>query len=109
MSNKITRKLTGNLKSAAPVLSSEEMRADLLAEHRFEHETGKKIRKEYKPNIKMANLIVFCDVLNAVGSGMSLKFMDLFLIEEYGVSPIGILILAFVQNVCSVYLTPVSK
>lgn len=60
-------------------------------------------------NMTMANVIVFCDVLNAVGSGMSLKFMDLFLIQDYGVSPITLLSLACIQNLSVVFLTPQVK
>eukprot|EP00913_Durusdinium_trenchii_P027722 g25995.t1 len=36
-----------------------------------------------------ANVIVVCDVLNALGAGFSLKFIDLFLKVDYGVSPAG--------------------
>jgi len=71
--------------------------------------SNRKASKANKPNIRMANLIVSCDVLNAIGSGISLKFMDIFLIQEHGVSPIGILFLSFVQNLAAVYFTPVAK
>jgi len=60
-------------------------------------------------NTTMANTIVICDVLNAIGSGMSLKFMDLYLIEDYGISPIELLALAVVQNLAVVWLTPMVK
>jgi len=65
--------------------------------------------KPAKINMNMANCIVFCDVLNAVGSGMSLKFMDLFLITDYGISPVTLLVIAIVQNLAVVWLTPTVK
>jgi len=68
-----------------------------------------KERPKNKINLTMANVIVVCDVLNAIGSGMSLKFMDLFLIEDYHVSPVMLLLIAIIQNLAVVYLTPTIK
>mmetsp|Transcript_27198 Transcript_27198/g.63315 ORF Transcript_27198/g.63315 Transcript_27198/m.63315 type:complete len:728 (-) Transcript_27198:96-2279(-) len=68
-----------------------------------------KVRTKQGSNIRLANVIVCCDVLNAIGSGMSLKFIDIFLIEDYGISPVVLLTLAFVQNLWSAYLTPIAK
>jgi len=62
-----------------------------------------------QPNLNLANVIVSCDVLNALASGMSLKFLNLFLIEDYGVSPIGLLWVAVWQNLATVFLTPTIK
>jgi hypothetical protein len=65
--------------------------------------------KKSKINMNMANCIVFCDIMNAVGSGMSLKFMDLFLIQDYDISPVGLMSIAIVQNLSVVFLTPSVK
>lgn len=78
----------------------------------FEAEESRGKVKETKPakvNMNMANSIVFCDVLNAIGSGMSLKFMDLFLIEDYGITPVMLLSVAILQNLAVVFLTPTVK
>eukprot|EP00930_Biecheleria_cincta_P070604 TRINITY_DN58233_c0_g1_i1.p1 TRINITY_DN58233_c0_g1~~TRINITY_DN58233_c0_g1_i1.p1 ORF type:complete len:783 (-),score=107.25 TRINITY_DN58233_c0_g1_i1:202-2472(-) len=66
-------------------------------------------QKTYSPNILGANVIVVCDVLNALGAGFSLKFMDLFLKVEYGVSPATIFFVAFAQNIFGAWLTPIAK
>merc|ERR550534_820975 len=63
----------------------------------------------YAPNMLGANVIVCCDVMNALGNGMSLKFMDLFLVQDYGFSPVALLLTSFCTNVCSVYMTPTAK
>lgn len=68
-----------------------------------------KEKKVFEPNITKANMLVCCDVLNAVGSGMSLKFIDLFLIEECLFSPAGVLMVAIIQNIFSATLTPFAK
>jgi len=56
-----------------------------------------------------ANVIVTCDVLNAVGAGMSLKFLDLFLLKDYNVSPAGVFFVAFLVNIFGAFLTPLAK
>mmetsp|Transcript_52323 Transcript_52323/g.150780 ORF Transcript_52323/g.150780 Transcript_52323/m.150780 type:complete len:722 (-) Transcript_52323:292-2457(-) len=61
------------------------------------------------PNMLGANVIVVCDVLNALGAGFSLKFMDLFLKVDYGVSPAGVFVVAFLQNIFGGILTPYAK
>ena len=63
----------------------------------------------YRPNIWGANIIVSCDVLNAFANGVSLKFMDLFLVEDYLFSPVLLLTTAFVTNVLAVIAAPMSK
>jgi hypothetical protein len=68
-----------------------------------------KVDKVYEPNIFKANIIVSCDVINAIASGMSLKFMDIFLIETYGVSPAMLLSVQVLQNLSTAYLTPWAK
>ncbi|CAE6939548.1 unnamed protein product [Symbiodinium natans] len=65
--------------------------------------------KTDRTNILGANVIVTCDVLNALASGFSLKFVDLFLKVDYGVSPAGVFLVAFLQNILGAWLTPVSK
>jgi len=35
--------------------------------------------------------------------------MDLFLMQDYNLSPAGVLLVAFAQNICAVWLTPVAK
>lgn len=65
-----------------------------------------KMEQEKAPNMLGANIIVVCDVLNAFGSGFSLKFKDLYLKVDYGVSPAGVFLVAFFQNVFSAFLTP---
>jgi len=60
-------------------------------------------------NMLGANVIVVCDVLNALGAGFSLKFMDLFLKVDYGVSPAGVFIVAFLQNIFGGIFTPFAK
>lgn len=62
-----------------------------------------------RANMLGANIIVTCDVLNALGAGFSLKFIDLFLKVDYGVSPAGVFLVAFLQNILGAWLTPVSK
>eukprot|EP00490_Sorites_sp_Unknown_P000200 CAMPEP_0114644382 /NCGR_PEP_ID=MMETSP0191-20121206/3928_1 /TAXON_ID=126664 /ORGANISM="Sorites sp." /LENGTH=517 /DNA_ID=CAMNT_0001856821 /DNA_START=52 /DNA_END=1605 /DNA_ORIENTATION=+ len=61
------------------------------------------------PNMLGANVIVVCDVLNALGAGFSLKFLDLFLKVDYGVSPAGVFMVAFFQNILGAWLTPFAK
>lgn len=61
------------------------------------------------PNMLGANVIVVCDVLNALGAGFSLKFIDLFLKVDYGVSPAGVFLVGFLQNIMGAWLTPVAK
>ena len=61
------------------------------------------------PNMLGANVIVVCDVLNALGAGFSLKFIDLFLKVDYGVSPAGVFMVAFLQNILGAWLTPFAK
>jgi len=61
------------------------------------------------PNLFGAKVIVVCDVLNALGAGFSLKFIDLFLKVDYGVSPAGVFGVAFLQNIMGALLTPVAK
>lgn len=68
-----------------------------------------KFKGEPVPNILGANIIVVCDVLNALGAGFSLKFMDLFLKVEYGVSPAGVFMVAFLQNMFAAWFTPYAK
>lgn len=65
-----------------------------------------KVGPEKAPNMLGANVIVVCDVLNAFGSGFSLKFKDLYLKVDYGVSPAGVFLVAFFQNVFAAWLTP---
>lgn len=66
-------------------------------------------RKRADTNIRGANVIVLCDVLNAFGTGMSLKFMDLFLIQDYGMSPAAVLAVAVGSNLLAAWLTPAAK
>eukprot|EP00420_Gonyaulax_spinifera_P005050 CAMPEP_0197931522 /NCGR_PEP_ID=MMETSP1439-20131203/107212_1 /TAXON_ID=66791 /ORGANISM="Gonyaulax spinifera, Strain CCMP409" /LENGTH=727 /DNA_ID=CAMNT_0043554263 /DNA_START=51 /DNA_END=2231 /DNA_ORIENTATION=+ len=91
--------------------SSEELKEPLVDED--EEGTGEKkkskTKKEYRPNIMGANVIVACDVLNAVGSGMSLKFLDLFLLRDYHVSPAGVFFVAFLVNILGAFFTPLAK
>eukprot|EP00931_Biecheleriopsis_adriatica_P050874 TRINITY_DN29487_c0_g2_i2.p1 TRINITY_DN29487_c0_g2~~TRINITY_DN29487_c0_g2_i2.p1 ORF type:complete len:733 (-),score=144.21 TRINITY_DN29487_c0_g2_i2:26-2041(-) len=68
-----------------------------------------KRQEQNKTNISGANVIVVCDVLNAFGAGFSLKFIDLFLKVDYGVSPAGVFAVAFLQNIFGACLTPVAK
>eukprot|EP00929_Paragymnodinium_shiwhaense_P048388 TRINITY_DN24471_c0_g2_i1.p1 TRINITY_DN24471_c0_g2~~TRINITY_DN24471_c0_g2_i1.p1 ORF type:complete len:761 (+),score=151.82 TRINITY_DN24471_c0_g2_i1:102-2384(+) len=96
-------------KSASSTMTNAELTASLLPAPAQDRGKSKHNVKQYSPNLRMANCIVLCDILNAVGSGMSLKFMDLFLIEEYEVSPIALLVIAFATNLLTVYLTPVVK
>lgn len=63
-------------------------------------------REDKAPNLFGANVIVVCDVLNALGTGFSLKFKDLYLKVDYGVSPAGVFFVAFVQNMVAAFLTP---
>jgi len=111
-------RILGRKASAQRVPTGDDLRVALLNDV----EEGRKTcgmqsydPKVYNPrqapvsNLRLANVIVCCDVLNAVGSGMSLKFIDIFLIEDYKVSPVLLLTLAFIQNLCSVYLTPIAK
>lgn len=69
----------------------------------------KKMKKRYAPNMWGANVIVCCDILNALGNGMSLKFMDLFLVQEYAYSPAALLTLQVFTNMAALYLTPCAK
>lgn len=71
----------------------------------------KSVEEDEKSSVNMlgANVIVVCDVLNALGAGFSLKFMDLFLKVDYGVSPATVFFVAFLQNIFGAWLTPWAK
>jgi len=105
-------------KSAREFESSGDLKEGLLSESSRDvsvscvdsKKSGKKdAKKVYEPNIVKANMIVSCDVINAVASGMSLKFMDIFLIEEYGLSPAGVLSVQVFSSLTTAWLTPVVK
>jgi len=66
-------------------------------------------KRHYAPNIWGANVIVVCDVLNALGNGMSLKFMDLFLVEDYAYSPAALMVLQFFTNIAAMYMGAATK
>lgn len=87
--------------SAIPEASSLEAAVNEL--RATQHKRGK---TEYTPNLFAAQMINFCELLNALGSGLSLRFIDLFLIEEYGLSPASILLIAFLECCCGACLTP---
>lgn len=82
---------------------SDEVQKSKKAEKSKFHDDEKTI------NILGANVIVVCDVLNALGAGFSLKFMDLFLKVDYGVSPAGVFLVAFLQNIFGGIFTPFAK
>lgn len=63
----------------------------------------------YTPNVYAANVILVCDVLSAVGIGLSLCFMDLFLIQVYELTPQQVMLVAFVESFTSMWLTPVAR
>eukprot|EP00925_Amoebophrya_sp_RCC4383_P012035 GSA25T00012332001.1 len=63
----------------------------------------------YKPNLHGANVILSCDLLNAVATGCSSKIIPLFLVQEYNFGPLGVLSIAFCSNVCAVFVAPYAK
>eukprot|EP00392_Amoebophrya_sp_AT5.2_P004202 g4210.t1 len=57
---------------------------------------------QYQPNLYGANVILFCDLLNALATGFSGKLIPLFLVQEYEFSPFGVLWVAFFSNLFAV-------
>lgn len=79
------------------------------AEDLSKSQIAKQLERRGQTNIQGANVIVLCDVLNAFATGMSLKFMDLFLIQDYDLSPASVLSVAVASNLMAAWLTPVAK